>query len=198
MLVDKQISSFHNQYPNSITDDVENSQYIFCSSLDTLLKCSGFRYVFRNVFRFPEPICSEILMVSGTCFGIVPYSGTFSVFFLVSGMFSGFLNVFRNFSGFRNVYRNFSGFRNAFWNNFQFLKWNNSGICSGNGNRNSGIRIHISGSFRFLYRNFDPKYWNPQFAHYKESVFPKKIRIRQEMILLERTYSLQRNVSFTH
>ena len=103
------------------------------------LNFSGFRNVFQNFSDFRN------------------FSGLRNVFW----KYSGFRNVFLNFSGFRNVLRNFSGFWNAFRNNFQFLKWNNFGICSGNGNRNSGIWIHISGSFSFHYGNFDLEYWNP-------------------------------------
>ena len=128
-----------------------------------------------EIFQFPERV-PESFPVSGLCL-FRNFSGFRNVFRKFSGFrnvfrnysgfrnvfrnFSGFRNVMRNFSGFQNVFRNFSGFRNVFRNNFQFPKWNNSGICSGNLNRNSGFRIHISGSFRFHYGNFDPEYCNP-------------------------------------
>ena len=82
----------------------------------------------------------------------------FSNFRNVFRKFSNFPNVFQNFSDFQNVFRNFSGFSERILENFHFTKWNNSKICTGNGNRNSCFWIHISGSFRFHYGNFDPKY----------------------------------------
>ena len=103
--------------------------------------------------NFPiSRMCSRIFQFSRMCSGIFLISGTCSEIFLV------FKNVLRNFSDFQNVFRNFSGFSERILENFHFTKWNNSKICTGNGNRNSCFWIHISGSFRFHYGNFDPKY----------------------------------------
>ena len=101
-------------------------------------KISGMHSGNRKIF--------QIILVSGMCSGIILASG------MCSGIFSGSGNMMQSFSGFQNVFQNFSGFRNTFRNNFQFQKWNNSEICSGNGNRNSGFWIHISRPFCFHYR----------------------------------------------
>ena len=93
--------------------------------------CKFFQFPERvkEIFRFLE-LDSQILLVSRTC----------------SDFFPVFQNVFQNFSGFWNC----SSFPKCVPEFFQFPKWNNSGTCSGNGNQNSGFRINISGSFRFL------------------------------------------------
>ena len=127
--------------------------------------CSGMFSGFRNVF---VPEFNSFRNMFRNFLGFRNMFQNFSGFRNVFRNFSGFRNVFQNFSGFRNVIRNISVFRNQLRNNFQFPKWNNSRICSGNENWNSGFRIHISGSFRFHYGNFDPEY--PSFKQFKKKV----------------------------